>query len=100
MAKKKKKKTFALVRAARLCLICSFGLWIFSSLFLRTYNNSLSTDLQNLQAEISALELQNEVNKIEIQRLSSKDRVENIADENSLRYVADNVIIFSTGSDN
>ena len=71
--------------------ICSF-VYLMSALFLRTYNNSLTSEIQETQKEISLLEMQNESINLEIARLASMDGVDEIASNNGLSRNTDNII--------
>ena len=70
---------------------CAF-IYLVSALFLRTYNNSLTSEIQETQKEISLLEMQNESINLEIARLASMDRVDEIASNNGLSRNTDNII--------
>ena len=59
---------------------------------LRTYNNSLSSKWQSIEAEIAEIERSNDAIKIEIQTLTSRARINNIADENRMRLNPKNII--------
>ena len=93
MAKKKKrKKKIFLPSFSFFLLIISTFLYLCSALMLRTYNNSLSSKWQSIEAEIAEIERSNDAIKIEIQTLTSRERINNIADENRMRLNPKNII--------
>ncbi|MBR2825598.1 MAG: hypothetical protein IKE51_04980 [Solobacterium sp.] len=94
--RKRKPKRFKLVTFTRTLFVFSVFLYLVSSLFLRTINNSLSTEVQDLQNQIAQIEQENEFIEIEIAQLSRRDRVDNIADENGLRMEEDNIVTITT----
>ena len=71
-------------------LISSF-LYVSTSLFLRSYNNSLSTKTQEISAKISTLQTQND----DINTLSKRDRVNQIASGDGMTSDSNNVISIS-----
>lgn len=78
----------------------SAAIYLGASLFLRTYNNSLTANIQQTEKEISLLEMQNESINLEIARLASMDRVDEIASSNGLSRNTDNIIRIEDSSDN
>ena len=82
--------------AAILCLMVSTFLYVLSSLFLRTYNNSLSTQAQEVSAKISTLQTQNDAMQVDINTLSKRDRVSQIASSDGMTNDSNNVISIST----
>lgn len=94
--RKNKPKKFKLVQFTKVLFVFSVFLFLMSSLFLRTINNSLSTEVQDLQNQIAQIEQENEFIEIEIAQLSRRDRVDNIADENGLRMDEDNIVTITT----
>lgn len=94
--RKNKPKKFKLVQFTKVLFVFSVFLFLVSSLFLRTINNSLSTEVQDLQNQIAQIEQENEFIEIEIAQLSRRDRVDNIADENGLRMDEDNIVTITT----
>ena len=74
----------------------SAAVYLMSSLFLRSLNNSLTVQIQETQKEISLLEMQNESINLEIARLASMDRVDEIASKNGLSRNTDNIIRIET----
>ena len=88
--RKLKSSFFALI----ICMF-SFVLYLISALFLRTYNVSLSRQLQTANAEIETYTRANAAIAIEIQQLSTMDRVMAIADEENMTQNPDSVISIS-----
>ncbi len=70
-----------------LFLVFAASLYLLSSLFLRTYNVSLSRRIRANKNEIYSCSLENEQLQQDIQNLSSYDRVMNIA-------MGDNMALF------
>ncbi|SJZ84747.1 hypothetical protein [Anaerorhabdus furcosa] len=68
-----------------------------SSLFLRSYNNSLSVAKQKIDVEIASYQTENEAVKVEIQTLSSRDRVESIANDAGLGLDQNNIVTIANG---
>ena len=92
ITKKKKRRTFRLGRFTLVVFSICVGLYLAASLFLRSYNNSLSTRIQEIETQIAAIELQNDAVRVEISQLSSADRVDEIAANNGLTNNQDNVV--------
>ena len=78
-------------------LFVSGFLYLLSSLFLRSYNNSLSLKKQTILSEIAALEIEIEAIEVLIQSLSTRDRVETIANDNGLTLDQNNIITITNG---
>lgn len=72
--------------------------YLFCTLFLRSYNNSLSTKKQSIDSQIATIETQNDAVKVEIQTLSSSDRVDEIAAGDGMSRNQSNVITISGDS--
>ncbi|MEG0076740.1 hypothetical protein [Anaerorhabdus sp.] len=68
-----------------------------SSLFLRSYNNSLSVAKQKIDVEIASYQTENEAVKVEIQTLSSRDRIESIASDAGLESNSNNIVTIASG---
>ena len=96
IVRRKKKKRFKLMTFSFVFLMFSATLYLASSLFLRTYNNALSSRKQEIESKIAVLEVENSAVKVEIQRLITKDRVDNIADENGLRLNQNNIVAIAS----
>lgn len=94
---KKIKRSFALLNFAGALFCFSMLLYLTSALFLRSYNNSLSTRAQEISQEIAMLELQNDAVNVEIAQLSSADRIYEIAANNGLTRNSGNVISITNG---
>ncbi len=70
----------------------SATLYLLSSLFLRSYNNNLSTMAQEINEQIAVIELQNDAIRVEINQLASSDRIDQIASANGLNNNQDSII--------
>ena len=99
-AKKKNKKGVKLVNFTAVFFIISCTLFLASSLFLRSYNNALSTQTQTVEAKITEIQLPNAAAKVEIQTLSTRERIDTIASDNGLKLHQDNIITITTSQDN
>ncbi|HAE15604.1 MAG: hypothetical protein IKF00_13100 [Solobacterium sp.] len=99
-AKKKNKKGVKLVNFTAVFFIISCTLFLASSLFLRSYNNALSTQKQAVEAKITEIQLANAAAKVEIQTLSTRERIDTIASDNGLKLHQDNIITITTSQDN
>lgn len=89
---KKTRKKIKLLSFTAFLFIFSASLYLASSLFLRTYNNSLSAKKQSVERQIAEVETQNSAVEVEIQTLSTRERVDNIASENGLSLNQDNIV--------
>lgn len=76
----------------------SASLYFVSSLFLRSYNNSLSTTTQSITTQIAALETQNDAVQVEIETLSSSNRVEGIAANSGMTRNQDAIFTLTNGA--
>ncbi|MCH4207958.1 MAG: hypothetical protein LKF50_06640 [Solobacterium sp.] len=94
--KTKKRKKIRLINFAVSFFLFSAVSYLSSALFLRTYNNSLSTQKQSIDSKIADLETQNDAVKVEIQTLSTRDRVDTIASDNGLSLDQNNIITITT----
>ena len=95
---KKKKRRINLFRLSIGLFFISAAAALFSSLFLRSYNNSLSTQKQSIDSQIATIQTQNDAVKVEIQTLSSSDRVDEIAAGSGMSRNQNNVITITDGS--
>ena len=90
--RRRKRKTSVLNKFAVLfftvSLICLLG----CSLFVGSYNTSLTIDIQKMSNEINSLKAENERLNIEISGLQNKDRVYVIAQDAGLYQNQDNII--------
>ena len=91
------KRSFALLNFSILLFGFSALMYLGGALFLRSYNNSLSTRAQEISQEIAALELQNDAVEVEIAQLTSADRIYEIAANNGLTRNSGNVISITKG---
>ena len=73
-------------------------LFLGSSLFLRSYNNRLSTEAQDISSKIAVLETQNDAVRIDIQTLGNYNRVESITSEEGMTMNPNNIITISAGN--
>ncbi|MFV0479520.1 MAG: hypothetical protein ACK5LZ_02990 [Anaerorhabdus sp.] len=94
---KTKKRKFNLKGVTGAVFLVAVSLSLASSLFLRSYNNSLSVQTQQLESQIATLEAENEGYRVEIQTLSSRDRVTNIAADNGLEMNQDSITTVMVG---
>ncbi len=92
IVKRKKKKSLKFLSFSLALLLFSAVCYLSSSLFLRSYNNSLSTQKQSIDAEIAVLETENESITVEIQTLSARERVNTIASDSGLSLNQDNIV--------
>ena len=95
----RKKRVLRIERVAVVLFVFACGLSLASSLFLRSYNNSLSMQVQRLESQIAALETENEAAQVAIQNLSTKDRVLSMATEEGLTMNSVNVVTIATGGE-
>lgn len=72
--------------------------FLLCSLFLRSYNNELSTKAQEISSQIAVLETQNDAVRIDIQTLGNYNRVEEIAAADGMSMNPNNIITISAGS--
>lgn len=96
---KKKGRTYKIEKISAFFFICSFLLYLASSIFLHSYNNSLSIEIQSMKSIISTYETENKALSVEIQTLSTKDRVMDIATEAGLTLNSDNIITIYSGDE-
>jgi len=94
--KKGKLRGDLLFPVAVYALLVTSLLFLFTSIFLRSYNNTLSTKTQSVEAEVSAVKEQNEEAEREINQLASPSRVAAVA-EASLSYQAQNIVTLPNG---
>lgn len=94
----KKKRRINLFGFSLVVFFMSAILSLFCTLFLRSYNNSLSTQKQSIDSQIATIETQNDAVKVEIQTLSSSDRVDEIAAGDGMSRNQSNIITISDSS--
>ncbi|NLC96438.1 MAG: hypothetical protein GX675_02580 [Erysipelotrichaceae bacterium] len=94
---KRKKRRFNFQGFIFVFLLISGFFYLLSSVFLRTYNNSLSLKKQSILSQIATLEIENDSIEVLIQSLSTRDRVITIANDNGLTLDQSNIITITTG---
>ena len=90
--KKKKSHSIHLLHLAIVVFTFSAIVYLCSSLFLRSYNNSLSTRIQEINNEIVLVETQNDALEVEISKLVSVDRIDEIAANGGLTRNQNNIV--------
>ena len=91
----KKQRRIKYNRVLSLVTFLSFTLYLFTCLFLQSYNNDLSMQLQSIKGDITTIKDNNNSLKINIQSLSSNNRVQDIAGEAGLSLNQNNIISIS-----
>ncbi len=89
---KRNKRSNALLTFSVIIFMFSGLCYLGSSLFLRSYNNSLSTQKQDVLREITALQTQNDTMSKDIDVLQTSNRVYEEAGTVGLSLNLDNVI--------
>ncbi len=97
IVRKRKKRNIKLQVFSLFMLSLSCVLYLGTSLFVRSYNNSLSTQKQQLESQIAALEVENDAIKVTIQNLSTRDRVVSIANDAGLTMNQSNIVTITEG---
>ncbi|MCI5773874.1 MAG: hypothetical protein MR210_04860 [Erysipelotrichaceae bacterium] len=97
IVRKRKKRSIKLQVFSLFMLSLSCIAYLLTSLFLRSYNNSLSTQKQQLESQIAALEVENDAIKVTIQNLSTRDRVVSIANDAGLTMNQSNIVTITEG---
>ncbi|MBP3868092.1 MAG: hypothetical protein J6D38_03175 [Solobacterium sp.] len=90
--KQKKKKKLKLLNFSVVFFMLSAILYLGSTLFLRTYNNSLSSKKQEIEAKISELKVANDALAVEVNTLNNRERVNTIAADRGLSLDQNNII--------
>lgn len=90
--KKKRKKKLKLPFFTAALFFVSVMSYLASVLFLRTYNNSLSSQSQEIMAKINELQVQNDAVAVEVNTLNNRERVNSIAADNGLSLEQNNII--------
>ncbi|MBR3203405.1 MAG: cell division protein FtsL [Solobacterium sp.] len=90
--KQKKKKRLKLLNFSVVFFMLSAILYLGSTLFLRTYNNSLSSKKQEIEAKISELKVANDALAVEVNTLNNRERVNTIAADKGLSLDQNNII--------
>ncbi|MDD2592217.1 MAG: hypothetical protein PHP11_05240 [Erysipelotrichaceae bacterium] len=91
--RKRKIKRLKYTALALLLFVLSFGLFLFTSIYLRTYNLSLVQKTVECNERIEVMKTQNESLALEIQQLSAYDRVMAIAHEDDLVLNQENIVM-------
>ena len=89
---RKTKRRINLLKLSSALFLFSGILYLFSAIFLRSYNNSLSTRTQSISSDIVTMQAQNDALQVDIETLSSSDRVEGIAASNGMSRNQDSII--------
>ena len=95
--KVKKKRSMRLQVFTLLFFSVSLVMYLCSSLFLRSINNSLSTQKQQIETQIAALKVENDAVKVAIQGLSNRERVVSIATDAGLSMNQSNIVTITKG---
>ena len=90
--RKRKRKTSKLSKFAFAFFSLALISLLACSLFVGSYNTSLTIDIQKMTNEIELLKAENEKLTIEISTLQNKDRVYVIAQDAGLNQNQDNII--------
>jgi len=100
MAKKVKvirRRKFSLSRTIQTLFVLSVMLFIFSAIFLRTYNVSLSVQTQKAQKKIVEIRKENQTLASDIQELSAYTRVAAIAQADGMTLIQNNIVTVKSG---
>lgn len=89
---RKRKKKFGLSQFTTTFLFLSAIAYVASALFLRSYNNNLSTKKQQIDAQIAQLQVQNDAVAVEVNTLNNRDRVNSIASDDGLSMDQGNIV--------
>ncbi|MEA5026488.1 MAG: cell division protein FtsL [Erysipelotrichaceae bacterium] len=90
--RKRKIKKLKPTAFALFLFIISFGAYLITAIFVRSYNVSLDQQTQQCNQEIAAVKNQNAALALEIQELSAYDRVVAIANADDMSLNQDNII--------
>ena len=97
IVKVKKKRSMRLQVFTLLFFSVSLVMYLCSSLFLRSINNSLSTQKQQIETQIAALKVEKDAVKVAIQGLSNRERVVSIATDAGLSMNQSNIVTITKG---
>ena len=97
IVKVKKKRSMRLQVFTLLFFSVSLVMYLCSSLFLRSINNSLSTQKQQIETQIAALKVENDAVNVAIQGLSNRERVVSIATDAGLSMNQSNIVTITKG---
>lgn len=95
--KKRRIKRMKIEGFAVIIFVIALSAYLFTSLFVRTINNSLVMKIEDINRETSELKMENDKLNLEIQNLISKDRVYDIATAAGLSQNQNNVINVVSG---
>ncbi len=90
--KRKAHREALLLRLTVFFLMFSAIVYLTCSLFLRQYNNSLSTKKQQLDESIKTVQAENIEMEVEIAQLTSSDRVDEIAASSGMTRNQENIV--------
>ena len=96
--KHRKKRKLRLGYFTGILFMISTILYLMSTLFLRTYNNSLSSQKQEIEAKIAELQVANDAVAVEVNTLNNRERVNSIAADKGLSLDQDNIITITKTS--
>ena len=96
--KRRKKRKLRLGYFTGILFMISTILYLMSTLFLRTYNNSLSSQKQEIEAKIAELQVANDAVAVEVNTLNNRERVNSIAADKGLSLDQDNIITITKTS--
>ncbi len=96
--KNRKKKRLKLGTFTGVFFLVSAILYLMSTLFLRTYNNYLSSQKQEIEAKIAELQIANDAVAVEVNTLNNRERVNSIAADKGLRLEQNNIITITKTS--
>lgn len=88
--RKRRRVKFEMVAIAYFSLACL--VYLLSSIFVKSYNNTLTSQVQSLQASIIKTQQENDALSVEVNTLTTRDRVTGIAAEDGLTLDQDNII--------
>lgn len=90
--RKRKIKRLKPTAIALFLFMISFGFYLTTAIFVRSYNVSLSQKTQMCNASIETFKTQNSSLSVEIQELSAYDRVVAIANDDNMTLNQDNIV--------
>ena len=92
MKNNRRKRKPTMLMYAIILLVFSIGVNLFSSLYLKQYNNQMAFKVQSAQKQIRVLSTEKEALKVEIDDLASKAIVVDVALEDDMELNKDSVI--------
>ena len=92
MGKIRKKKWSTTLKIGVFYFLPCLVFYFVCSIYLKSYNNSLASEIQSKTLEIENLKQENQQLTIDIQTLQNKDRVYTIAENSGLHQNQDNII--------